>query len=88
MSEHLTLSVWDYNDHRKNALLGSTSFELGVLNQDSTQEDIHSQLLKDGKDRGELRYDVSYYPVLTPEDGQTELPETCQCISRYAKLRR
>lgn len=79
LSEMLNLNVYDFNDHRKNTLLGTASFELAKLQDDATQEGIHSPILKDGKDRGELRYDISYYPVLKPEEG-AELPDTCKLI--------
>ncbi|KAG6883467.1 hypothetical protein C0992_008676, partial [Termitomyces sp. T32_za158] len=61
--------------------MGSTSFELSKLLEDATQEDIHSLILKDGKDRGELKYDVSYYPVLEAAEGE-ELPDTSAGIVR------
>ncbi|KAG6869143.1 hypothetical protein C0993_012241 [Termitomyces sp. T159_Od127] len=81
LQESLVLTLWDYNDHRKDFLMGSTSFELSKLLEDATQEDIRSLILKDGKDRGELRYDVSYYPVLEAAEGE-ELPETSAGIVR------
>ncbi|KAJ7596712.1 C2 domain-containing protein [Mycena floridula] len=81
LSESLILNLWDFNDHRKNQLLGSASFEMSVLQEDATQEGQVSQILKDGKPRGELRYDVSFYPVLKPETGK-ELPETSVGIVR------
>ncbi|KAJ7124724.1 C2 domain-containing protein [Mycena crocata] len=73
LNESLILSLYDYNDHRKNALLSSTSFELAQLAEDATREGIETTLLKDGKERGILRYDVSYFPVIKPEEGQEEL---------------
>jgi Ca2+-dependent lipid-binding protein len=76
LSESLILHLWDYNDHRKDSLLGTATFELGVLAEDSSHENIVTPLLKDGKDRGELRYDIEYYPVLEPEEGSTEVPES------------
>lgn len=75
LNESLVLSLWDYNDHRKDTKLGSATFELSKLVEDATQEDIVSHLLLDGKDRGELRYDVSWYPVLEAEEGK-ELGES------------
>ena len=39
LNESLVLSVWDYNDHRKDTLLGSATFELPKLIEDATQED-------------------------------------------------
>ncbi|KAF7306591.1 hypothetical protein MIND_00450400 [Mycena indigotica] len=81
LNESLVLSLYDYNDHRKNALLSSTSFELAQLQDDAVREGIEAQLLKDGKDRGTLRYDLSFYPVLKPEEGK-ELPDTSVGIVR------
>ncbi|KAF7320046.1 hypothetical protein MKEN_00788800 [Mycena kentingensis (nom. inval.)] len=81
LNESLVLSLYDYNDHRKNALLSSTSFELAQLQEDAVQEGIEAPLLKDGKERGILRYDVSFYPVLKAEEGQ-EVPDTSVGIVR------
>ncbi|KAG6891051.1 hypothetical protein C0995_014139 [Termitomyces sp. Mi166 len=81
LQESLVLKLWDYNDHRKDFLMGSTSFELSKLLEDATQEDIRSLILKDGKERGEVRYDVSYYPVLEAAEGE-QLPETSVGIVR------
>lgn len=78
LHESLVFSLFDYNDHRPDTELGTANFELAKLLEDSTQEGINSTILKDGKDRGLLRYDISYYPVLKPAmvDGKEELPET------------
>ncbi|KAJ7462762.1 C2 domain-containing protein [Mycena galericulata] len=73
LNESLVLSLYDYNDHRKNALLSSTSFELASLADDAVREGIEGTLLKDGKERGILRYGVSYYPVIKPEEGKEEV---------------
>lgn len=80
LNESLVLNLWDYNDHRKNTQLGSATFELSKLLEDATQENIRSPLLKDGKERGELRYDLAWYPVLEPEEGQA-IGETCKLTS-------
>jgi Ca2+-dependent lipid-binding protein len=76
LRDSLVLSVWDYNDHRKNTLLSSTTFELAGLAEDSTRENIVSHLLSDGKERGELKYDISYYPVIEPEEGKEDSMNT------------
>jgi Ca2+-dependent lipid-binding protein len=80
LRENLVFSVMDYNDHRQNSLLGSVSFALEALEQDATQEDIVSPILKEGKERGELRFDVNFYPVIslskTSEGTVQKLPET------------
>jgi len=75
LHERLVLNLFDYNDHRSNTKLGSTFFELEKLEQDSVHEGIVSQFLKDGKERGELRYDVSYFPVIEPEQAK-DAPES------------
>lgn len=74
----MVFSLFDYNDHRADTELGSANFELAKLLEDSKLEGINDLILKDGKDRGTLRYDVAYYPVLKPTlvDGKEEMPET------------
>ncbi|KIR30263.1 transmembrane protein [Cryptococcus deuterogattii LA55] len=79
LADVLNLNVFDFNDHRADSLLGTVSHELGTLADDAEQEGIMGQILGGGKDRGTLRYDVSYFPVLKPEknaDGTLEpLPD-------------
>ena len=76
----LTLNVFDLNEHRKDTELGTASFDLSKLADDATYENIEAKILKDGKERGELRFDLSFYPVLKPQkiDGgkEEELPDT------------
>lgn len=78
LSDILNFNLYDYNDHRKNTLLSTASFELAKLAEDATQDGLSAPLLKDGKDRGELRYDISYYPVLEAEEGKEELLDTSE----------
>lgn len=82
IQESLILDLFDFNDHRADTELGAATFELARLQEDATQEGINSTIFKDGKDRGELRYDVSYYPVLKPTmvDGKEEMPETSMSL--------
>ena len=79
LKDNLTLSVFDYNDHRKNSLLGIASFDFEKLLEDSTQEGIVSTILKDGKPRGELRFDVNYFPVIEPKEGEDEVLQSSTC---------
>ncbi|KAF9535478.1 C2 domain-containing protein [Crepidotus variabilis] len=72
LTEQLIFNLWDYNDHRKNTKLSAASFQLQKLLEDSTQEDIVSPLLKEGKERGELRYDVNFFPVIEPESDASD----------------
>ena len=79
LTDNLVFNVLDYNDHRKNSELGSALFELSKLADDASQEDVVAKILKDGKDRGELHFDVEFFPVLKPqanESGVEELPES------------
>jgi Ca2+-dependent lipid-binding protein len=61
-------------------------FELQKLADDATQEDVVVKVLKDGKDRGELHFDVEFYPVMTPtvnESGVEEMPESSACSTFF-----
>lgn len=80
LNDRLDLSVMDFNDHRKNTLMGTATFEFGKLAEDATQEGIVSPLLRDGKERGELRYDVTYYPVIEVEEGKEELLDSSEFL--------
>lgn len=73
------LTVFDYNDHRKDTELGAAVFDLSKLQEDATQDGIELPVLREGKDKGLLRFDVNFYPVLKPQVDQSgieELPET------------
>jgi len=76
LKDILTLNVYDYNDHRKNTLMSTATFDFSKLIEDSTQEGIIAPLLKDGKERGELRFDVNYYPVIEPEEGKEDIQQS------------
>lgn len=76
LDEDMMLNVYDFNEHRKDTLLGTAKFTLKVLLEDATLENVTSQLLKDGKDNGEIKYDASFYPVLTPEEKDGQLPDS------------
>jgi Ca2+-dependent lipid-binding protein len=84
LTDSLILTLYDYNEVRKDTRLGSASFALEKLKEDAKQEGIESHILKDGKEKGLLRYDVSFYPILKPQavNGKEELPDT----SRYPVL--
>ncbi|KAG5648236.1 hypothetical protein DXG03_006194 [Asterophora parasitica] len=81
LQESLIFNLWDYNEHRKDSHMGAASFELSKLLDDAVLEEVHSKILKDGKERGEVRYDISYYPVLEPEEGH-EVTDTSVGIVR------
>lgn len=78
--------MFDYNDHRKDGLLSSASFPFEKLIEDPTQENIVSPLLKDGKERGELRYDVNYFSCLEPEAGKEGLLNSSKLFSLRIRI--
>jgi Ca2+-dependent lipid-binding protein len=68
----MIFNLLDFNEHRKNTALGSVTFPLSKLLDDQTQEDIVSPILQEGKDNGELRFDVNYFPIIEPEEGKED----------------
>ncbi|EKM60795.1 uncharacterized protein PHACADRAFT_246931 [Phanerochaete carnosa HHB-10118-sp] len=66
LTETLNLSVLDYNDHRKDTEMGFATFDLAKLRDDATWEGVEAPVQKDGKERGTIRFDVSFFPVLKP----------------------
>lgn len=78
LQDSLVLNLLDYNDHRKDTPLGAATFELQKLLEDATQEGLELPVLKDGKDKGMIRLNVNYFPVLKPEsvNGKDNLPQT------------
>lgn len=86
LADVLNLHLYDYNEHRPDNLLGTVTQELASLADDAEQEGLVGKILGGGKDRGELRYDLSYFPVLQPQkaaDGTIEpLPDTNTGIVR------
>lgn len=79
LTESLILTLFDYNDHRKNSELGFVSFDLAKLREDASQEGVELPVLKDGKERGLMRFDVSFFPVLKPDPNSVDpLPDTSE----------
>lgn len=58
LSDILSLAVWDHNSNRKDSELGVANFELARLKEDAEQEGLTVNILKEGKERGELRFDA------------------------------
>ena len=84
LTENLCLRLYDYNDHRKNALLGTATFPLEKLVEEAIHENVAAPILMNGKERGELRFDVSYYPVIKPEAGQEEILDSSLSLTLRA----
>ena len=52
--------------------------------EDAEHDDIISPVLRDGKPRGELRYDVHYYPVIEAEAGKEEVADSSKSSHHVA----
>lgn len=52
------MTVMDYNEHRKDSNLGTATFELVKLREDTKREGLTASVVRDGKHRGELRFDM------------------------------
>ncbi|EST08677.1 C2 domain protein [Kalmanozyma brasiliensis GHG001] len=83
----LTMAVMDFNEHRPDSTLGQAAFDLKELMDGSEQENLSTPIILDAKERGEVQYSLSYYPVVKPEtgeDGQLKpLPETRSGVVRF-----
>lgn len=86
LTESLILSLMDYNDHRKDSEIGSALFDLSKLREDATLEGLEAPILKDGKEKGSMRFDVTFHPVLKPEvdSGGKELLLWSQRLASFA----
>ena len=80
LNDALSLDVIDYNDRRKDQAIGSAVFDLKSLNDDAEQEDLTAPVMLEGKQRGLVKVDLKFFPVMKPNklaDGTEEpLPES------------
>ena len=77
LNDALAFQIFDYNEIRKDRLLGTANFDLKQLEQQPEYENVSGQIMYNAKVRGEVVFDVRYYPVLRPkklEDGTEEPP--------------
>lgn len=82
----LVMALMDYNDRRPDSRLGAASFQLQTLETQPEQENLSTPVILNGKERGEIQYSLSYYPVIKPKvdaNGKAEpLPQTRSGIVR------
>ncbi|KAK9240814.1 C2 domain-containing protein [Lipomyces kononenkoae] len=77
LTDALTMELLDFNDVRKDRSLGTITFPLEVLESQPEKQNIVGKVLQNGKERGEVVFDVRYFPILggqTLEDGKVEPP--------------
>ncbi|ERF72189.1 hypothetical protein EPUS_02981 [Endocarpon pusillum Z07020] len=76
-TDTLTMQVYDWNEFRKDKELGTATFALDQLEQDTEHENLQLEVMANGKPRGQLQADVRFFPVLEGrklEDGTLEPP--------------
>ena len=52
LTDALTLQVYDWNEYRKDKELGVATFALDQLEQDTEHENLHLEIMANGKPRG------------------------------------
>ncbi|KAH8719146.1 hypothetical protein GQ44DRAFT_742030 [Phaeosphaeriaceae sp. PMI808] len=78
LKDSLTINIFDYNDIRKDKELGTATFALEQLEEDTDHENLHLEVMSGGRPRGILSADVRFFPVLegtTLSDGTKEPPQ-------------
>lgn len=77
LSEALTLSVYDFNDFRKDKFLGMVNYPLESIVTKPDQENIALEIMDGNKSRGSMNIALHWFPVLEGkklDDGTVEPP--------------
>lgn len=64
LDQKLIMNCWDFNDIRKDQLIGSLEFDMNMLYQTPIIENASESLLIGSKTKGTLHYSIHYYPVI------------------------
>lgn len=64
LDQKLTMSCWDFNDVRKDQLIGSLEFDMNTLYQTPIIENTSDTLFIGSKNKGTLNYSIHYYPII------------------------
>ncbi|GAB7366233.1 hypothetical protein MBLNU230_g7790t1 [Neophaeotheca triangularis] len=87
LKEPLTITVYDYNDYRKDKELGVCTFNLDQLEAEDMFENQRLEVMANGRARGIVSADIRYFPVLEGEklaDGtQQPPPESTTGIAKF-----
>ncbi|KAF5109968.1 hypothetical protein DV453_001259 [Geotrichum candidum] len=76
-SEALTLSVFDFNDFRKDKFIGMANYPLDSIVTKPDQENLTLEILSGNKSRGSINASLHWFPVLEGrklDDGTVEPP--------------
>ncbi|KAF2151631.1 tricalbin [Myriangium duriaei CBS 260.36] len=77
LKDNLVISVFDYNEFRKDKELGQATFALDNLENDHEHENQQLEVIASGRNRGIVQADIRFFPVLEGEklpDGTFEPP--------------
>lgn len=87
LSETLTLTIFDFNDIRKDKLIGSANIPLETLESKPDQENLSGEIQDGSKSRGGINYELHWFPVLEGrklDDGTVEpAPESRTGILKF-----
>lgn len=85
-TDTLTMSVFDFNDVRKDKELGVANFSLDKVEDIHEHENLQLDVLSNGKARGVVQADVRFFPVLEgvklPDGTEQPPPESNTGIAR------
>lgn len=77
LSEALTMAVYDFNDFRKDKIIGIATYPLESLTAKPEQENLTKEILDGTKTRGSMDFSLQWFPVLEGKkltDGSVEPP--------------
>lgn len=87
LKEPLTISLFDYNEYRKDKELGTATFNLEQLEQETEFANQRLEVLANGRPRGTVQADIRFFPVLEGrklEGGiQEPPPESTTGIAKF-----
>ncbi|KAF8898447.1 C2 domain-containing protein [Infundibulicybe gibba] len=66
LNASLKLTLYNHHAHWKHTFLGAARFNLSKLQGDPALGGISARLSKDQKERGEVLFDLAFYPIVPP----------------------
>lgn len=68
LNQKLNISCFDFNDLRKDSLIGSVEVNLQEMLQNPVMKDMTSDLMHGLHSKGKLKYSMHWFPVITEKD--------------------
>lgn len=75
LTDPLRMSIYDYNDDRKDGLVGIVDYDLQDLKKNPVQAGVATHFMRNNKPVGDFLFDLKYLPAILPTrliDGSTE----------------